>query len=205
MGVLSGGEQARVRLATLILQQPELLILDEPTNHLDIPSREVLEEALQEFSGTIIVVSHDRYFLDQVVDRLLVMRPEGCALYAGNYSYYIDQVEQKRSSATAAAGENPTPRRARGGEPRRRKAVAAGEDAARAPRRTARYDRLSIEELEAMVVEREVKLAALQERFGDPEVYKDLDALEELQEEVDALTAELADVDAAWQERADAQ
>lgn len=98
LGQLSGGEQSRVRLATLILQSPDLLILDEPTNHLDIPSREVLEAALLDFAGTIIVVSHDRYFLDRIVDRLLVLRREGHALYAGNYSFYIEQMERQRTT-----------------------------------------------------------------------------------------------------------
>ncbi|MFQ5414005.1 MAG: ABC-F family ATP-binding cassette domain-containing protein, partial [Phycisphaerae bacterium] len=93
---LSGGERSRVRLAVLMLEQPDLLVLDEPTNHLDIPSREVLEAALVDFPGAIIVVSHDRYFLDRVAQRLLVIRADGCTLYRGNYSFYLEQTERSR-------------------------------------------------------------------------------------------------------------
>jgi ATP-binding cassette subfamily F protein 3 len=192
IGGLSGGEQSRVRLATLILAQPDVLVLDEPTNHLDIPSREALEEALREFGGTIIAVSHDRYFLDRVVERLLVMRPEACRVYAGNYSYYVQELEEQRAVAKV------------GGTSRkkvRRQAKRGAKGAARPARRSA-YDHCSIEELEALVIERETQLAALHGRFGDPVVCRDPDLLAELSEEADALSAELAEIDAAWQDRA---
>ncbi len=193
LGSLSGGEQSRVRLAKLILQAPDVLILDEPTNHLDIPSLEALEEALLEFPGTIIVVSHDRYLLDRVVDRLLVIRREGHALYEGNYSFYIEQVELKRATDKA---EQPPPRK------KRKRTTAADRKAGSRP---SPYDRLSIEEIEALIIEHETQLAALNERFGDPAVYKDPEALAELRRQVNAVIKGLADVDAAWQERADTQ
>ncbi len=197
LGLLSGGEQSRIRLACLILRQPDILILDEPTNHLDIPSREALEEALGDFPGTIIVVSHDRYFLDRVAGRLMVMRPEGCSAHAGNYSDYIAEVERRREAERVRA------------EGARRKPAGAGSRGRGKPaekaRRASPYDHLSVEALEALVVERETELAALHERFADSNVYKDPEALEELQEQLDAATAALAEADAAWQERADAQ
>jgi ATP-binding cassette subfamily F protein 3 len=193
LGALSGGEQSRVRLATLILSAPDLLILDEPTNHLDIPSREALEEALLEFGGTVLAVSHDRYFLDRIVERLLVMRRESAKVYAGNYSYYVEEIERERARAQA----QPRPaKKPKPGPAARAKAPAA----APSP-----YDRLSIEEIEGMLMDREVRLAGLHERFGDPAVCKDPDRLADLGEEVDALTAELEALDAAWQERADAE
>jgi len=193
LGMLSGGEQSRVRLATLILKEPRLLVLDEPTNHLDIPSREVLENALRGFAGTIIVVSHDRYLLDRIVDRLLVLRRSGHAIYEGNYSYYIQQVEQDKASAKGAAA---TPRK----KTRQRTAKDDRKKSGPSP-----YDRLSIDELEAIVIERETELAMLHERFADPMTYKGPDALAQLREQVDALEAELAEVDAAWQERVESQ
>jgi ATP-binding cassette subfamily F protein 3 len=193
LGMLSGGEQSRVRLATLILQEPQVLVLDEPTNHLDIPSREVLEEALLNFGGTIIVVSHDRYFLDRIVDRLLVLRRTSHGLYNGNYSYYIAQVELEKA---AVKGETPARRRSA------EKRVAGRDEKKSAP---SPYDRLSIDELEAMVIERETELATLHERFADPAVCRDPDALAELREEVELLEADLAEVDAAWQERVESQ
>jgi len=193
LGLLSGGEQSRVRLACLMLGEPELLILDEPTNHLDIPSCEVLEETLTSFGGTMILVSHDRYFLDSVVNRLLVLRRDGHAVFPGNYSEYAAQVEADESAARVKATRDQARSRRRAPVPARKASKASP------------YDRLSIEELEAMVVEREVKLAELQERYGNPSLYKDPVALEELAEEIESLSAELAEVDAAWQERAASQ
>jgi ATP-binding cassette subfamily F protein 3 len=193
LGMLSGGEQSRIRLATLILQQPDVLILDEPTNHLDIPSREVLEAAFDEFAGTIIVVSHDRYLLDRVVNRLLIIRSEGHALYAGNYSYYIEQVERER---VASRAKRSAPRKP---------ADEAASKRGRAKSTPSPYDRLSIDELEALVIEHEERLAAIHLRFADPEVYRGPERLAELREEAEATERELAVVDAAWQERVDAQ
>ncbi|UCE59318.1 MAG: ABC-F family ATP-binding cassette domain-containing protein [Phycisphaerales bacterium] len=193
LGMLSGGEQSRVRLAKLILRQPQLLVLDEPTNHLDIPSREVLEDTLSDFGGTIIVVSHDRYFLDRIVDRLLVLRREGHAIYEGNYSYYIQQVEEDKASAKG---------KVRAAHERKKKQVARDEAKKPGP---SPYDRLSIDELESMVIEHETKLAALHERFADSSVYRDPEILAELQEELEAVETELAEIDAAWQERVESQ
>ncbi|MBK8913142.1 MAG: ABC-F family ATP-binding cassette domain-containing protein [Phycisphaerales bacterium] len=100
IGQLSGGEQSRVRLLRLMLGNPNVLILDEPTNHLDIASREVLEAALCDFTGTIIAVSHDRYFLDRVCGQLLVLRPDGWALHRGNYTTYIESLEAAAAGAS---------------------------------------------------------------------------------------------------------
>ncbi len=194
LGMLSGGEQSRVRLATLILTQPDVLILDEPTNHLDIPSREVLEEALSEFGGTIVVVSHDRYFLDRIADRLLVIRRDKHAVYDGNYTYYIEQIEQQRSKASARAAAD-----------RKRKPPTEKDDEPPKKKGPSPYDSMSVDQLEVLVIEHETKLAVLQERFGAPETYKDPDLLAELREEIEAVERELEEVDEAWQERADTQ
>lgn len=91
IATLSGGEKSRVQLARLMLTGANCLLLDEPTNNLDIPSAEVLEKALDEFSGTVVVVSHDRYFLDRVVDRIFEIRDGELRVYDGGYSYYAEQ------------------------------------------------------------------------------------------------------------------
>jgi ATP-binding cassette subfamily F protein 3 len=88
---LSGGEKSRVQLARLMLTGANCLLLDEPTNNLDIPSAEVLEQALDEFSGTVVVVSHDRYFLDRMADRIFEVRDGELRVYEGGYSYYAEK------------------------------------------------------------------------------------------------------------------
>ncbi len=196
---LSGGEQSRVRFMKLMLAAPEVLILDEPTNHLDIPSREALEAALLDFPGTIITVSHDRYFLDRMAERLLVMRLEEVKLYSGNYSYYIAQIESARAAEEAAreaerAAVREKAERARG----RGKRKNADGTEVRSP-----YAKLRIEELEALITEREQRLAKLQERFGDPQVYRDPAAITQLRAEYDARREELAAAEEAWLEKMD--
>ena len=94
ISTLSGGERARVAILKLILSNANLLLLDEPTNHLDIDSKEVLEEALSSYTGTIFTISHDRYFLNTVVDKVLVLDENGITEYLGNYDYYIEKKKQ---------------------------------------------------------------------------------------------------------------
>lgn len=95
VGDLSGGERARLVLLKLFLQGDNFLILDEPTNHLDVPTREIVERALQQFGGTCFIISHDRYFLDQVSTRTLVLENKGLTEYLGNYSYYKEKLKEQ--------------------------------------------------------------------------------------------------------------
>lgn len=102
---LSGGEKARLSLLCLFLERPNFLILDEPTNHLDIPTREIMEEALQSFGGTCLVVSHDRYFLDKAVTRILEMADGKITEYLGNYSYYKEKKKDLEAFENDRNGE----------------------------------------------------------------------------------------------------
>ena len=88
---LSGGERARLLLLKLMLAHDNLLLLDEPTNHLDIASREALETAMENYDGTLLVVSHDRYFINRMATRILELSPDGCKSYAGNYDNYMER------------------------------------------------------------------------------------------------------------------
>jgi ATP-binding cassette subfamily F protein 3 len=202
VGQLSGGEQSRVRLMKIILTNPNVLVLDEPTNHLDIPSREVLEEALLEFSGTIIAVSHDRYFLDRICERLLVMRLNEHTLYDGNYSYYIRQVEQQRELAAAEAGAEKRPKSAKGGKLPEGGPGGDGAAAAPKPQRT-RFYKLRLEELEQLIMDLETRLMQLHERFGEAELYHDPTAVSDLREEFESAQAELAEAEQEWNTRAE--
>ncbi len=103
---LSGGERARVAILKLILSKSNLLLLDEPTNHLDIDSKEVLEDALKEYEGTLLTISHDRYFLNTVVDRILVLKPNGIEEYLGNYEYYQNKKKEESEKSYLAEMED---------------------------------------------------------------------------------------------------
>jgi ATP-binding cassette subfamily F protein 3 len=102
VGDLSGGEKARLALSKMMVVSANLLMLDEPTNHLDIPAKETLEEALKAFDGTVIVVSHDRYFISQVANKIVEISDGEFTLYGGNYDYYLEQKAKKANSALEA-------------------------------------------------------------------------------------------------------
>ena len=119
IGSLSGGQKSRVALAKLMLTKANLLVLDEPTNHLDIPACEMLEQALADYPGTLLIVSHDRYFLDRVIDRLLILRDGTCTSHAGNYSdYQASLTAPAPAPAVKARKKAPSPPRRRGAKRR---------------------------------------------------------------------------------------
>ncbi|MCB9851241.1 MAG: ABC-F family ATP-binding cassette domain-containing protein [Phycisphaerales bacterium] len=187
---LSGGEHSRLRLLMLLLETPNMLLLDEPTNHLDVTARESLEAALEEYPGTIITVSHDRYFLDRLADQLLVIRPNGHTVHAGNYSSYVEAQEQAREAAPrptkptrAPINEKPTAK-----EPAK-------------PRATAAYDSHSLEEIETLVAEQEEHIASLNAQFASPEVYRNAEALTALRADLAEAQEKLTILESAWEER----
>ena len=191
---LSGGEQSRVRLCKLILSSPNVLILDEPTNHLDIPSREALEQALQDYPGTIIVVSHDRYFLDRIVNKLLVIRAGEHGQYLGNYTDYIRALEEQTKNAQDTCDD-----RARGAKRRGRSDKTTPDKL----RKRSRYERMSFTELETFIMEQEDKLADFEKKFADPKFYRDGPTVSGMREEFEAVKQQLAEAEQAWEKRAE--
>jgi ATP-binding cassette subfamily F protein 3 len=102
VAALSGGEKARLALAKMLLQPANLLLLDEPTNHLDIPAKEMMEEALQNYDGTAIIVSHDRYFISKVANKIVEIRDGEFRVYLGDYHYYLDKLEEEKEAEKLA-------------------------------------------------------------------------------------------------------
>ncbi|NJL49233.1 MAG: ATP-binding cassette domain-containing protein, partial [Leptolyngbyaceae cyanobacterium SM2_5_2] len=103
VNALSGGEKARLALAKMLLRPANLMILDEPTNHLDIPAKEMLEEALRHYDGTVLLVSHDRYFISRVATKIVEIREGDLRLYRGDYHYYLDKLAEEAEAKQQAA------------------------------------------------------------------------------------------------------
>lgn len=156
---LSGGEKGRVALTALMLRKDNLLLLDEPTNHLDMDSREVLEDALADFGGTIITVSHDRYFINRIANRIIEMRPDGVTEYIGNYDDYIER-KNRPVAVEVEAGKTKTELEK---EKRREKLS----------RQALRQLKIRAQEAEKAVGVKETEIAELEAQMADPSLYSD--------------------------------
>jgi ATP-binding cassette, subfamily F, member 3 len=185
MGLLSGGERARVALAEMLLDKPNVLLLDEPTNHLDINSREALESALAGFGGTIITVSHDRYFLEKTAGRLLILDPPIIRDFEGRYSRYLDTL----SGAPAPKSTKDKTKQKQSSAPSKPAAKKANNPYSR------KFGRLSTEELEQQISQTEKKIVELQHHFGDADAFKNPTRGKELHEEYESLTKKLAEME----------
>jgi ATP-binding cassette subfamily F protein 3 len=155
--MLSGGERARVAMAQLLIDRPNVLVLDEPTNHLDIQSCEALESALAGFPGTILCVSHDRYFLDKVISRLLILDPPGIIQFAGNYTGWA-----KKQAQMAADAKRPKPAETKASKPQQNSPKKKSEFSGPRP-----FAKLNLKELEHQITETEIALAEHDKQSSD--------------------------------------
>ena len=197
VGMLSGGEKGRVSLCKLMLKRDNLLLLDEPTNHLDMDSREVLEGALEDFDGTILAVSHDRYFINRVANRVIEMRPDGVREYLGNYNDYLEKKRREEAGQenSDAAGMTKTQL-----DKQRRKE--------RLLREGKKALEKQLEAAEARIADAEKEIQNLEARMADPELYQRPDEAREtarrhaeLQAGMDALYEEWEALSEAVSER----
>jgi len=195
VGALSGGEKSRVALARLVAQGVNVLVLDEPTNHLDLWACDALEQALTAFDGTVIVVSHDRYFLNRVVDLLLVLDGRGGAqVFHGNYDTY----ELMRAQQEAARSE--TAKKKEASAPAEGRGRPAAEGQAKKEKRKRKFPYRKTAEIEDDIAAAETELRELEERMASPELYRDGDKVKETTKAFEEVKAELARLYEHWEE-----
>ncbi len=216
IGVLSGGEKARVALARLLLEPAGILLLDEPTNHLDLPSCTVLEDALNDFDGAICVISHDRYFLNEIVNRVVHIEDGALENYQGDYDYYRhrrsrreetsvdpdellpnDEQTEVASDEADEGGDDreDEPPRLSGKERRKKRA-----DLRERRREETESLRAELDEVEARIEDVEARHEELEETLADPETYESGEDVEALQREHGELEAELMELMERWEE-----
>ena len=186
---LSGGERCRINLLKLMLSKSNLLLLDEPTNHLDIPSREALEEAILTYDGTLIVISHDRYFLNKVINRILELEENGVNEYLGNYNYYVEKKKNPQRFEhfeSLAGGKTKT----QINEEKKKK---------RALEKEEKEKQKKIKELEYNISKKEEKLENLQEELCKEEIYSNPEESERVNKEIKIIQENIEKLYEEWE------
>ena len=181
---LSGGELARVELTKLLLQSVNFLIMDEPTNHLDIASREALESALYDYDGTMLMVSHDRYFINKLADKILYLTHDGIKVYDGNYDDYLEGEESLKTLAKPEVKKEE-----KGLDYKEKKRIEAEKRKIQS-----RYNKV-----EALIEANEQKTVELEALYNDPEIASDYARLGEISSEIERLRQELDELMEEWE------
>jgi ATP-binding cassette subfamily F protein uup len=185
--LLSGGERARLMLAKVLKTGGNLIILDEPTNDLDLQSLRMLEEALAAFPGTIICVSHDRYFLDRICDQIVAFEDDGVKVSPGNFSYYLEKRQARENAARAQAT-------AANRQAKKRAAAQKNK-----PRKLTLAEAKELETLEDKVMEADDAVTALQEKLSTPEVQTDFEQIPIVMAELEAAKKVADDLLNRWE------
>ena len=192
-GHCSGGEQSKTALARLSALNANLLILDEPTNHLDLWARDGLERALCEFAGTVLFVTHDRFFIDQIATHVLVIEEDRCRIYDGNYSQYLAFRENNESDTSP-----PHPVSSSQAAPKARSVPEPVENDS--SQRTRQFPYRKAVEIEAEIAEAELRKEELEEQMADPEIHRDTDRMTRLVGDYEIVQDELEMLMAHWEE-----
>ena len=188
ISTLSGGERARIAILKLILSNANLLLLDEPTNHLDIDSKEVLEQALSGYTGTIFTISHDRYFLNTVVDKVLVLDENGITEYLGNYDYYIEKKKQIQDLSQIEENEEKTKTQLKDEKRKERE-----------QRELEKKNRIKRQNIEKDIEETELKIEELDILLCQEEVYSNPEKSKQVSQEKISLEDKLANLYDEWE------
>ncbi|MBH8602428.1 ABC-F family ATP-binding cassette domain-containing protein [Thermoactinomyces sp. CICC 23799] len=194
---LSGGEKARLSLCKRMLNRANFLLMDEPTNHLDMPSKERLEQALEEFPGTLLFISHDRYFIRRLATRIWELTPDGIRDYRGNYEWYLEKksLEQfEDKTVPSAQGPSSPPSRTEADAYRKRE---------KEKQRKQKQRRQKLERLEQEIEQLESKIEEIHAKLCDPEVYNDPASSAPLQQELAKLEEQLEKTTNEWADLAD--
>ncbi|MDN6334475.1 MAG: ABC-F family ATP-binding cassette domain-containing protein, partial [Lacticaseibacillus paracasei] len=193
VSALSGGQKARLELTKLALKHDNFLVLDEPTNHLDINSKEVLEQALKDFSGTVLFVSHDRYFINELATNVVAIAPTGSTTYLGNWDYYQEKLTETQAEAAAAAAAQPTAKTETAGAT----SYQQSKEDARAERKLQR----EVDDLEQQLQDLSQQEAKIQKAMTAPDVLSDYIKMQTLQTELETVQKQTAKVEDAWEEK----
>lgn len=195
-GVISGGERAKVCFALMMLEKGNVLILDEPTNHLDLAAKEAIEQALDEFEGTIIFVSHDRYLLNKIPDKILEIRSNKTEMFGGNFDYYLDITRKREQEAQLAADEIKQEKLRQEVQEKNARAYKSKEQRALEAKKRNR-----VKELENLIEQKQEILDKLQEEISNEEVYSDFELMnekclkiEQLKNEIDSMFDEIIEL-----------
>ncbi|EAF3447591.1 ATP-binding cassette domain-containing protein [Listeria monocytogenes] len=194
---LSGGEKARLALAKLTLLEANVLILDEPTNHLDIESKEVLEAALIDFEGTILFVSHDRYFINRIASKIVELAPEKATVFLGDYDYYQEKLAEEKELARLDAED----RRKKGEQVEATASVRKlNYQEEKEQQKLLRQRKRKLEEIEKSMEETDEKIAELELQLMNPEVFQDHEKALEITQELDAVKADGEKLMEEWEQ-----
>lgn len=205
VAALSGGEKARVALSKLMLRGANMLILDEPTNHLDLVSREVLESALIDFEGTLLFISHDRYFLNKMAERVLELHPGGIDQYLGNYDDYIEKKQELEAIALEEAelASDKASKHSESEGVSAEKGTALSYEADKQAKREERNRQRRISELEENIAELEEAIAKIENEMTKPEVFQDYLALQAHENDLKLKRDQLGNLFSEWENLAD--
>jgi ATP-binding cassette subfamily F protein 3 len=193
--VLSGGEKSRLALAKMLLNPGNFLIFDEPTNHLDMQSKNILQQALQQFEGTLMIVSHDRDFLDPVVDKTLEVQPGRLKTWLGNVSYYLDK---KREESTGVTKQEESSSQSDGRSRKEQRRAEAEKRNALSKKMKPLKERLN--EIEAEIEKGETKKAEIEKLMSAESFYDDAEAVKKSSMEYENIKSNLADLLNKWEE-----